>query len=163
MQLQYLNANEDDFDALVELRIDAMRESLEKIGRFNRERSIERFRSSFVAADTTKIFCDGSLAAFYAVTREADHLYLTHLYVKPEHQCLGIGSMAMEAIIELSNEVGLPIRLGALKESRSNEFYQTHGFAMTSEDELDTHYERPINSEQGGADQPTAAVDLKSE
>ena len=51
MKLRYLEASEDDFDALVELRIDAMRESLERIGRFNRERSIERFRSSFVAAD----------------------------------------------------------------------------------------------------------------
>ncbi|MEZ5324147.1 MAG: hypothetical protein R3F19_03690 [Verrucomicrobiales bacterium] len=56
MQLQYLNAIEDDFDTLVELRIEAMPESLGKIGRFDRERSVNRFRSSFVAADTTRIF-----------------------------------------------------------------------------------------------------------
>lgn len=65
MKLRYLEASEDDFDALVELRIDAMRESLERIGRFNRERSIERFRSSFVAADIMKIFCEEVLVGFY--------------------------------------------------------------------------------------------------
>lgn len=89
IRLQYLHASEDDFDALVELRLEAMRESLEKIGRFDRERSVERFRSSFVAADTTRIFCDDTLTGFYSMARATDHLYLSHLYVKPRHRVSG--------------------------------------------------------------------------
>ncbi len=148
MQLRYSDASENDFDALVELRIDAMRESLESVGRFNRERSIERFRSSFVAADTKKIFNKDVLAGFYSVTTKSDHLYLGHLYVRPADQCLGIGSLAMKKIIKLSTETGLPIRLGALKESQSNEFYRKHKFIVTTEDEWDTYYERLPNSDQ---------------
>jgi len=131
MKVRYLNTSEEDFDVLVELRIDAMRESLEKIGRFDRERSIERFRSSFVSADTKRIFCDDALVGFYSVTRHIDHFYLSHLYVTPGYQSLGIGSLALEEIIKLSAKLQLPIRLGALKESRSNDFYYKHGFVVT--------------------------------
>lgn len=101
-----------------------MRESLERIGRFDRERSIERFRSSFVSTDTKRIVCDDALVGFYSISKKADHLHLSHLYVDPDHQCLGIGSFAMEQVVRLSNELELPIRLGALKESKSNGFYQ---------------------------------------
>lgn len=142
MLVRYLDASEDDFDVLVELRIEAMRESLERVGRFDRERSVERFRSSFVAGDTKRIICDGVLVGFYSLTVEADHLYLSHLYVSPWHQCLGIGALAMEQIIGFSEEAQLPIRLGALRESKSNDFYLKHGFVVTSEDEWDTNYER---------------------
>jgi len=152
MELQYVNTSEDDFDALVELRIEAMRESLEKIGRFNRERSIERFRSSFAAADTKRILCDNVLLGFYSLASKADHLFLSHLYVKPNHQRLGIGSLAMKEIIELSNEAGLPIRLGALKESKSNDFYQKHGFVVTAEDEWDIYYERIVHKKSSPCD-----------
>lgn len=149
MKIRFLEACDDDFDALLELRIEAMRESLERIGRFDRERSVARFRSSFVSADTKKILCDNALVGFSSMTRKADHFHLSHLYIMPGHQCQGIGSLAMEEMIRISNEVSLPIRLGALNESKSNEFYQRHGFVVTSESEWDTYYERPVNSEQG--------------
>lgn len=147
MKIRYLDASDDDFDVLVDLRIDAMRESLERIGRFDRERSIERFRSSFFAADTKRIFCEDALVGFYSVSRKADHLHLSHLYVAPDQQCRGIGSLAMKKIVNLSNETQLPIRLGALKESKSNDFYLRHGFVVTAEDEWDTYYERSTNCE----------------
>lgn len=147
MNIHFRPTTEDDFDALVELRIEAMRESLEKIGRFDRERSLERFRASFVASDTTRIFHNETLVGFYALTHGTDHLHLGHLYVEPRHQNLGIGSQAMEAIIESSTKAGMPIRLGALKESRSNDFYRKQGFVVSSEDEWDTYYERPPKQE----------------
>ena len=153
MQLQYVDSSNDDFDILSELRIEAMRESLEAIGRFDRERSMERFRSSFVPTDTLKILSEGVLTGFYSVTNREDHLHLTHLYVRPSSQCVGIGSLAMKEIFKLSSETGLPIRLGALKESRSNRFYQKHGFVETADDEWDTYYERAANSEQVVDDQ----------
>ena len=147
MKLKFIDSNEEDFDALVELRIEAMRESLEKVGRFDRQRSIERFRASFVAAETTKIIREDVLIGFYSVAIKADHLHLGHLYVRPDAQSLGIGSFAMKELVKLSNETELPIRLGALKESRSNDFYQRYGFVKTNEDEWDIYYERSLNNE----------------
>jgi len=163
LQLQYIDCCDDDFNDLVELRIEAMRESLEKIGRFDRERSIDRFRSSFIAKDTTKIFYQGDLVGFYSLTIKTDHLYLGHLYVRPRNQSLGIGSLAIEKMITLSSKTGLPIRLGALKQSESNHFYQKHGFVKTTEDEWDIHYERVPNTAKDGTHQTARAVGSKSE
>ena len=142
MQLRYLETRESDFDELAELRIDAMRESLERLGRFDRERSIERFRSSFVAEDTTRILKGEELVGFFAVSAREDHLYLGHLYVKPGCQGTGIGTQAFELVHMRASQVGLPIRLGALKESRSNEFYQKLGFEQIGEEEWDIYYQR---------------------
>ncbi len=148
MNLRYESATEDDFSELVELRIESMRKSLEALGRFDRTRSIERFRSSFSPSKTKKIMKGNILVGFFAVTEESDQLYLDHLYVSPQHQSSGIGSAVLNSLIESSEEKMKPIRLGALKHSRSNKFYRMHGFSVTSEDEWDTYYERKIKSEQ---------------
>ncbi|MCH6258543.1 GNAT family N-acetyltransferase [Puniceicoccaceae bacterium K14] len=142
MDLTYEPATAEDFDLLVELRIDAMKESLVAIGRFNRERSVERFRSSYRAKETKLIKCEDELIGFIAVSEKEDCLYLGHLYIDPRFQSSGVGSWAIEKLIEASEARGLPIRLGALRSSRSNNFYQRHGFVVTHEDEFDIHYER---------------------
>lgn len=144
MNIRFESALENDFDLLVELRIEAMRESLEAIGRFNRARSVERFRYSFDLANTKKIYLESGFVGFYAMTQNEDYLYLDHLYIDPGHQSLGIGSAVMELLIGISVRKNLPIRLGALKGSRSNEFYGRFGFVVTSEDEWDVYYERIV-------------------
>ena len=146
MNIKYERASSSDFKMLVDLRLEAMRESLIKVGRFNRERSIERFRSSFAPENTQKILSNRTLVGFYTLNKKEDHLHLDHLYIKPDCQSAGIGSTVMSGLIEHSEKLLLPIRLGALRESRSNVFYQKHGFVAVSEDEWDIYYERSIRS-----------------
>lgn len=55
MNIEFKQTAQSDFYELVELRIAAMKESLEAIGRFDRERTIERFRNNFVPEDTKTI------------------------------------------------------------------------------------------------------------
>ncbi|EDY82490.1 acetyltransferase, GNAT family [Verrucomicrobiia bacterium DG1235] len=145
MRVQYTLASEDDFSALAELRLEAMRESLQAIGRFDRERSIQRFRSNFSPNQTYKINSGKELLGFYATTKDDDHLRIDHLYIHPGRQSRGIGTEVMNRIIAESKIDKLPIRLGALKQSRSNEFYRRHGFKVSSEEEWDTYYERPVS------------------
>ncbi|MDF1811522.1 MAG: GNAT family N-acetyltransferase [Verrucomicrobiales bacterium] len=145
MDLSIETALPEDFDDLVELRLEAMKESLEAIGRFDRDRSIERFRKSFDPENTRKIRKEGILAGFIATTHHHDHIHLDHLYVAPSFQSSGIGSLLMQKLVETSEAKGLPIRLGALRASKSNSFYQRQGFVVLSEDEWDTYYERAIN------------------
>ena len=147
MQLTFVQSTLKDFELLVELRIEAMRESLEAIGRFDRDRSTERFRASFNPDNTKKIMNEGVFVGFVAVTEKEDHIYLDHLYVEPSSQSLGIGSAVMKNLIKMSQEKKLPIRLGALRASNSNRFYKRHGFLVTNEDEFDIYYERIIQSE----------------
>lgn len=131
----------EDAEALCELRIEAMRESLERIGRFSPERSRQRFLESFVPSHTTWILWHGEAVGFYALTQHPDHLYLDHLYIHPRHQGNRIGSEVLQTILSRSNESQLPVRLGALRDSDSNRFYQRYGFVKTHEEEWDLYYE----------------------
>lgn len=139
--MQILKTIEDDAKALAELRALAMRESLEAIGRFDPTRVRERFLQNFDPNVTRKVLVDDELAAFFVVLDRGDHLYVDHLYVHPNHQSAGLGSSLLEVIKEQAHLAEKPIRLGALKGSRSNEFYASHGFVRTHEEELDNYYQ----------------------
>lgn len=132
-----------DFDELAELRIAAMRESLEHVGRFSPERARERLRKSFYPEHTQFILLDGQKIGFYTFRPTTTEIHLDHFYVHPEHQSLGIGSYVMGKLLADADAQRQPVHLGALKESASNRFYQRHGFKMNRADEWDTYYVRP--------------------
>ncbi len=48
----------------------------------------------------------------------------------------------MSHLLAFSDARQMPVRVGALRGSASNRFYQRHGFVQTSEDEWDVYYLR---------------------
>ena len=140
--MEILNAEIEDGELLAELRVLAMRESLETVGRFDPLRARERFLSKYDNSVTMKVLVKEQLAAFYVVYEAEDHLFLDHLYVHPEYQGNKIGSKILLSVIKRSQELYKPIKLGALKGSRSNQFYISHGFVKTHEEEFDNYYIR---------------------
>lgn len=138
--MEIIEVVKQDALSLAELRVMAMRESLEELGRFDPVRARERFLSSFNPDFTKKVVIDGELAAFYAVKEELEWLYLDHIYVHPKFQGRRIGSSLLAVIINKGYALGKDIKLGALKGSRSNQFYLSHGFVKTHEEEFDNYY-----------------------
>ena len=134
---------QSDFDALADIRIAAMRESLEGVGRFDPSRARERLRSTFSPEHTRFIITEGAKVGFFTVRPSADGAQLDHLYIHPDHQSRGIGSAVMASIISDAEKQNVSILVGALKESASNRFYQRHGFLLRSESEWDNYYVRP--------------------
>ena len=139
--MEFAYCSVDDAYALAELRAKAMKPGLQKVGRFDEQRVRSRFLDSFVPADTKKILANDVLCGFFVVKHNPDHLYLDHLYVDPDYQNQGIGAAVLKHVMRLSEQMNLPIRLGALKKSRANEFYKQHGFVRTHEDAYDIYYE----------------------
>ena len=140
--MKILDAKIEDGNSLAELRVVSMRESLEAIGRFDPIRARDRFLSKYNANLTQKVIINGKIAAFYMVSEFDDHLYLDDLYVHPDFQRKGIGSKIMGLVIDQSHVKGKPIKLGALKESLSNEFYLSHGFVKSHSEQYDNYYVR---------------------
>ncbi len=132
-----------DFEDLLAIRIEAMRESLERIGRFDPVRARERFRASFSAPHTQAIVLDGERVGFVAVKPQGDHLLLDHLYVRPSAQRRGIGAQVLLGVFARADAEGLAVRVGALRDSDSNPFYVRHGFQRIDEGEFDIYYVRP--------------------
>jgi ribosomal protein S18 acetylase RimI-like enzyme len=131
-----------DFDELVALRIAAMRDSLEHVGRFDPERARERLRNSFYPEHTAFIVLSEERIGFYTFRPADDGFHLDHLYVHPDSQSRGIGSHVIRHLLSRSDALRMPVHLGALRESPSNRFYQRHGFIRTAEDDWDIYYLR---------------------
>jgi GNAT superfamily N-acetyltransferase len=138
-------ASEADFDALLSLRLAAMRESLENAGRFDPQRARERLSRGFAPAHTRHILQDGALVGFVAlVPREQDWL-LDHLYIHPGAQGLGIGSWVMDQVLAEADAQGKAVSVTALRHSDANRFYLRRGFVLQAEGEWDLYYLRPAS------------------
>lgn len=142
-EVTFASVTASDFDELADLRVAAMRESLERVGRFDPERARERLRKSFCPEHTQAILHAGARVGFFTFRPTEEGFQLDHLYVHPFAQSHGIGSRVMEELIARANAANLPIRVGALKESASNRFYRRHGFQPEREDTWDVYYVRP--------------------
>ena len=135
-------ASNNDLEDLVVIRLEAMRESLERLGRFNPGRARERFLGGFDANSTRRIEVSGNLVGFVVIKDLQGELLLDHLYVIPSAQGAGIGSEVLTQIFREADEIGRPIKVGALKESASNRFYTRHGFVFVESGEFDNYYVR---------------------
>lgn len=148
--IEFATAAEADAEALVDLRILAMRDSLERIGRFDPVRSRERFLSAFSSRHTRHILVDGERAGFVVVKPDGDGLLLDHLYIDPRFQNRGIGASVLATVFAEADALCAPLRVGALRGSDSNRFYLRHGFRLVKEDEWDNYYVRPAPAPGGG-------------
>jgi GNAT superfamily N-acetyltransferase len=122
-----------DFEELADFRVAAMRDR-------------ERLRSTFSPEHTRFIVFEGARVGFYAARPSPEGLRLDHLYVHPTFQSRGIGGAVLKSILADADSLGVPVLVGALKESASNRFYQRHGFASDSEGEWDNYYVRPVSN-----------------
>jgi GNAT superfamily N-acetyltransferase len=144
--VRLLPANEGDFESLLVLRMAAMRESLDELGRFDPQRARERLSRGFSAAQTRHIVADGERVGFVVVIPRAEDLLLDHLYIHPQAQGRGIGSLVLAQVLAEADALNRPVSLTSLKHSAANRFYQRHGFVLWDESEWDMHYWRPARS-----------------
>jgi GNAT superfamily N-acetyltransferase len=139
-RLALVSVQRGDAEALVALRIDAMRESLERIGRFDPQRARDRFLSGFSPEHTRHIELGGERVGFVVVKPQPEGLLLDHLYVHPDAQGNGVGAWVLAQVFEEARARGLPVHVGALRDSDSNRFYLRHGFRLIAQDEFDNRY-----------------------
>ncbi|MEY8879639.1 MAG: GNAT family N-acetyltransferase [Leptothrix sp. (in: b-proteobacteria)] len=141
--LRLAPASEGDFDALLSLRMAAMRESLDLLGRFDPQRARERLSRGYNPACTRTILRNDELVGFVAVIpREFDWL-LDHLYIHPSAQREGVGGWVMRRVLAEADVVGRAIMVTALKHSDATRFYARHGFILQAEGEWDLYFRRP--------------------
>ena len=132
----------NDFDDLVRLRIAAMQESLERLGRFDPARVRERLENSIHWEHTRFILLRGTKIGFYTFRPVETGYQLDHLYLHPDSQSRGVGSFVLKQLLAFADAHRYTVRLGALRDSKANDFYQRHGFVRTAEEEWDIHYLR---------------------
>lgn len=141
MGIRIVPSTAQDATRLADIRVAAMRPSLEAVGRFDPVRARLRFIDSFDPDQTNLLFSGEELAGFYVLRSRPEELSLDHLYICDAHQGKGIGSHVVALCQAEAHKAGLPIRLMALRDSPANHFYQSCGFMLVTADEFDNHYE----------------------
>jgi GNAT superfamily N-acetyltransferase len=129
-----------DFDAMVEIRIAALQESLERLGRFDPVRARERLAAGFIPEFMNHIELDARRVGFITLRPDGGALKLDHLYLLPLAQGQGIGAWALNWAKAKAQAMCCDITLSALRQSDANRFYLRHGFSKTSESEFDIDY-----------------------
>lgn len=133
-----------DFDDMVALRIDALQESLERLGRFDPSRARERLADGFAPPFMHHIEVNGERVGF--VTLRPDEraqppsLRLHHLYIRPGAQGKGTGAWALGWAKAEAAKARRGITLSALKQSDANRFYLRHGFVEIGQSDFDVDY-----------------------
>lgn len=149
MHFHFSQAHQSDFDRLFALRLLTMRESLERIGRFDPQRALERFQNSFRPQHTRLIIVKDQLAGCVALGPHEDGWLLEHFYIAPQFQGHGLGSLALSSLITQADQAQKTITLSVLQQSDAARFYERHGFHKTGEDEWDIYYARiPVISRE---------------
>lgn len=142
MTLHFEPAQLRDAEELVALRIAAMRPSLERVGRFDPQRARARFLEHFTPACTQHLVLAGRRVGVVVLRQDDGQWLLEHLYVHPDHQGQGLGAAVLAEVFRQADAQGLPVRVTALRGSRSNHFYQRHGFELVQKSEWDLVYVR---------------------
>jgi GNAT superfamily N-acetyltransferase len=140
-------ASADDFEALHALRLRAMRESLERLGRYDPQTARERLAAGFAPEHTQHIVVDGRRVGFLVLKHLSHVMRLDHLYIDPAHQRRGIGAQVMRWVFAQADGAQFPLELCALKGSDANRFYLRHGCVKTGEGDWDIDYLRMPPSE----------------
>jgi GNAT superfamily N-acetyltransferase len=131
-----------DFEALLALRIRAMRPSLEALGRFTPERARERLAGSFRPQHMHHLVLGGERVGCVTLTHEVGALRLDHLYVEPAHQRRGLGQWVLDWACSQADQRQEPLLLTALQGSDAIRLYQRNGFAETGREGVDVHHRR---------------------
>ena len=144
--LEFQPITEEDFEDCVQIRISSMRESLERVGRFNPERGRLRLRESFFPDSMHFIVVDGVRAGFFCFRKVECGFRLDHLYLIPQFQHRKLGSEVMKRCVDEAELHQAAITVCALQQSESNFFYRRHGFEVVEETEWDVEYIRPYRA-----------------
>ena len=143
MEWALRSAQQEDVEALVELRATVMRPDLERLGRFDEHRVRQRFRDSFAPGHTSVIVANGAFAGCVTVRPAEDGRWLEHFYLDPSLQGRGLGSAVLRTLLDRADADGVPVRLNVLRGSAAQRLYERHGFTVEDQDPVDVYMVRP--------------------
>lgn len=137
-------AREADFEPLLALRIDVMREHLERVFRYEPERARRTFRAHFEEPGLRLLLVDGVTIGCVGFRVGAGEIKLDSFYLDRRHHNTGLGTAILKVLLVEADALRLPIRVEVLNGSKADRFYLRHGFVKLSEDAIEGTYERPV-------------------
>jgi len=144
MDWRFGTPSEEHFEPLLGLRIEVMREHLERVFRYKPSRARRIFREHFDEPGMRLILTGEELAGCVGFRIGAEEIKLDSFYLQQRFHNSGLGTTILKVLLAEADALGLPIRLEVLAGSQADRFYLRHGFMKLSEDAIEGYYERPV-------------------
>ncbi len=139
-------ASEADFEPLLVLRIEVMREHLELVFRYKPARARRIFREHFDEPGMRLILLGDERIGCVGFRDEDDCLKIDSFYLEPRFHNSGLGTTILKVLLAEADALNKPVRLEVLTGSKADRFYLRHGFVMLRQDDIEAEYERPVSS-----------------
>jgi len=134
--------SEADFEPLLALRIDVMREHLERVFRYKPERARRIFREHFDEPGMRLILVGAEVAGCVGFRSGEAEIKIDSFYLDRRYQNRGLGATILKVLLAEADTQSLPVRLEVLHGSPAGRFYERHGFVKLDEDDVEARYER---------------------
>ena len=135
---------EADFEPLLALRIDVMREHLERVFRYKPSRARRIFRQHFDEPGMRLILIGNQRIGCVGFRDEPECLKIDSFYLERRFHNSGLGAAILKVLLAEADAKAKPVRLEVLTGSKADRFYLRHGFVKLREDEIEAEYERPL-------------------
>jgi GNAT superfamily N-acetyltransferase len=140
------DATENDKSFLWGLKVSSMRKYIESIYGWDEAVQYSYFEKGFQPEALQIIQVDGRDVGMYEAQVREDDWLLVRIEVHPDYQGKGIGTIAINGIIEKANEAGRTLCLQVFKINPAQNLYQRLGFTKTGETKTHILMEMPNKS-----------------
>jgi GNAT superfamily N-acetyltransferase len=137
---------EADFEPLLAIRVEVMREHLERVFRYKPSRARRIFREHFAEPGLRLIVVDGQTAGCVGFRVGTDEIKIDSFYLARRYHNRGLGTAILKVLLAEADALGLPVELDVLLGSPADRFYLRHGFVKQSEDEIEANFRRAVPS-----------------
>jgi GNAT superfamily N-acetyltransferase len=125
-------ANIDDAPLFYSVIYRTMREFIIATwGAWNESRVQSESREHSISPNARVIQVGDIAAGVFLVERYPTYIQLAQIYLLPEYQRLGIGSVLIDRLIIEASRSNLPIRLHVMAVNPAKNFYEEFGFVVT--------------------------------
>ena len=141
--------SEADFEPLLAIRIEVMREHLERVFRYKPSRARRIFREHFGEPGLRLIMIGDETAGCVGFRVGQAEIKIDSFYLARRYHNRGLGTEIVRVLLAEADALGLPIELDVLRGSPADRFYERHGFVRQSEDDIEANYRRAVPSRAG--------------
>jgi ribosomal protein S18 acetylase RimI-like enzyme len=128
------NGRRRDYAFAKRLYIETMEPLLTKLGAWDEQDLVARFRQAFDPDDVQIIEVDGVDAGYLQVSESAEEISLAQIHLAAPFRSRGIGTRLIRALMSDARTKGKPVSLAVVRNNPAFSLYRRLGFRVIGED-----------------------------
>lgn len=141
---RFAPATEAHFEPLLAIRVEVMREHLERVFRYEPARARRVFREHFAEPGLRLILIGDEIAGCVGFRVGETEIKIDSFYLDGRHHNRGLGTEILKVLLAEADAIGLPVELDVLLGSPAGRLYERHGFVKQGQDDIEANFRRAV-------------------